>query len=110
MGARWIEEPLGSLGGRAVVAVAGVARPEGFLAMLARAGCTVRRTLLFPDHHAYDDRDVAGLVAAAAEGTLVTTEKDLAKLGGRPGLEELCALRVSVEVEEGEQLVGRLLA
>jgi tetraacyldisaccharide 4'-kinase len=61
----------------------GVARPEGFLAMLRAKGVTAVETVLFADHHVYDDRDVERLIAAAktsgADG-FVTTEKDVVKL------------------------------
>jgi hypothetical protein len=46
------------------------------------------------------------IAAAAGEGPVVTTEKDLVKLGGIPGLR---ALRVSLGVDEAERLVDLLL-
>ena len=107
-GDAWVEEPLASLAGREVVALAGIARPERLAAALARAGAVVRDTLQFPDHHAYGGDDVASVARAARSATVVTTEKDLAKLGGTPGLEALRALRVSLEVERGEALVDLL--
>jgi tetraacyldisaccharide 4'-kinase len=104
----WLEEPLASLAGRQVVALAGIARPERLAAALARAGAVVRDTLRFPDHHAYGADDVAAIARAAGTTTVVTTEKDLAKLGGVPGLDGLRALRVSLEVERGDALVELL--
>jgi tetraacyldisaccharide 4'-kinase len=101
----WREEPLATLVGRRVVAVAGVARPERFLRTLAEAGAVVGRFLRFPDHHAYDADDAARIAAAAGDGLLVTTEKDLVKLPGFRGR----ALRVALEVDEAERL-GDLLA
>src|SRR5262249_27177732 len=63
--AGWEEEPLSRLAGREVVAVAGVAHPERFVETLAGTGATVRRLVRFPDHHAYERRDVAEIAAAA---------------------------------------------
>ncbi|HZP41309.1 MAG TPA: tetraacyldisaccharide 4'-kinase [Candidatus Binatia bacterium] len=103
-GADWSEEPLDALRGRAVVAVAGVARPERFVATLDALGATVRRVLRFPDHHRYGAADVAAIRAAAAEGVPVTTEKDLVKLPGFPGV----AVRTALEVEDGERLLDLL--
>ena len=103
----WQEEPLAALRGARVVAVAGVARPERFLATLAEAGARVERMLRFPDHHAYRAADAARIAAAAGEGFVVTTEKDLVKLGRIPGLR---AVRVSLEVDDAERLVDLLLA
>jgi tetraacyldisaccharide 4'-kinase len=104
----WHEEPLATLAGAPVVAVAGVARPERFLSTLERCGAQVIRRLVFPDHHAYDDADVAALARAADLGVLVTTEKDLVKLEGRPGLDGLRAVRVGLAVDDGERLVDLL--
>jgi len=104
----WVEEPLAALAGQGVTAVAGVADPERFVATLARAGATVRRVLRFPDHHAYGMRATARIVAAASEGPVITTEKDLVKLAGLRGLEALRALRVALEVEDGDALLDLL--
>jgi tetraacyldisaccharide 4'-kinase len=61
----------------------GVARPDGFLTMLKAKAVTAAETVLFADHHVYDDADVERLTAAAkacgADG-FVTTEKDAVKL------------------------------
>jgi tetraacyldisaccharide 4'-kinase len=107
-GDAWVEEPLASLAGREVIALAGIARPERLGVALVRAGAAVRDTLRFPDHHAYGADDVATIARATRAATVVATEKDLAKLGGVPGLEELRALRVSLEVERGDALVELL--
>ena len=107
---RWSEEPLAGLAGRHVVAVAGVARPERFVATLEQAGARVDRVLRFPDHHAYGPVDVATVSAAAGGRLVVTTEKDLAKLAALPGLPEVAALRIGLEVPEGDALVDLLLA
>jgi tetraacyldisaccharide 4'-kinase len=66
------------------LAFCGIARPEGFFAMLREAGCGVAGTVAFADHHAFGDKDFARLVETArrvgADG-FVTTAKDEAKLG-----------------------------
>ncbi len=107
-GTAWVEEPLATIRGREVVAVAGVARPERFLATLAAAGATVRQVVHFPDHHAYQPGDAARLAATAGDAPLVTTEKDLVKLEGYPVLAALRALRVTLEVEDGDALLDLL--
>jgi tetraacyldisaccharide 4'-kinase len=106
----WRLEPLHALAGADVVAVAGVARPERFLATLERCGARVVRHLVFPDHHAYGVADVDAVARAARDGMLITTEKDLVKLAGQPGLAALRALRVSLEVDDGERLLDVLEA
>ena len=105
----WGEEPLALLAGREVVAVAGVAHPERFVDTLVGAGATVRRVLRFPDHHAYDRGDAARIAATAGSTLVVTTEKDLVKLSEFPALSSIRALRVQLEVEDGETLLDLLL-
>lgn len=66
---------LSELAGRRVHALAGIASPQSFFAMLRAAGVQPQRTIALPDHH--DFADAASLDAGA---TLVCTEKDAAKL------------------------------
>ncbi len=110
VGGAWDEAGVGCLDGARVVAVAGVARPDRFAATLEGCGAHVVDRLMFPDHHDYSAGDVASIVRAARTGALVTTEKDLVKLAGRPGLEQLRALRVALEVDDGDRLVDLLEA
>ena len=76
--------PLGVLSaGLRPLAFCGIARPEGFAAMLEEAGCGIIETVVFDDHRAYKADDIAQVVAIAkrleASG-FVTTEKDAVKL------------------------------
>jgi tetraacyldisaccharide 4'-kinase len=67
----------------AVLAAAGIARPDRFFEEARAGGWDVRGTVPFPDHHRYTAADVAGLVdAARAAGAraILTTEKDLVRL------------------------------
>lgn len=65
---------LATLRGQPLLAVAGIAAPEKFFAMLEAAGLTIGR-LPLPDHHGY-----ATLPWPAATTTVITTEKDAVKL------------------------------
>lgn len=100
-----------ALRGRRVVAVAAVARPGRFLGDLEDCGARVVSTFLRRDHHAWDAADLREIAAAAAHADLVvTTEKDLVKLGGlEPGV-GLLALRTEVDVEEETTLLERIAA
>ncbi len=65
------------------LAFCAIARPEGFAAMLAEAGCGVVETIAFADHHRYTMADIERIleVAASVRGSgFVTTEKDAVKL------------------------------
>ncbi len=102
----------------AVLAVAGVARPERFFEELRSGGWDVTRTMTFPDHHRYSRADVAGLTDAARSAgarAIVTTEKDLVRLlPFRPMPLPVIWLPLSVRIEPGpafrEWLTGRLAA
>jgi tetraacyldisaccharide 4'-kinase len=75
--------PLARLAEARLVAFAGIASPAGFRSTLAELGVEVEAVLGFPDHHWYDERDLAALESrAAAPGVdgLVTTEKDWVRL------------------------------
>jgi tetraacyldisaccharide 4'-kinase len=75
-------------GGRRVIAVAGIARPERFFAALRSQGWEIVREMVFRDHHWYSNREVQSIVRAAATAgadCVVTTEKDATRLSF-PGL------------------------
>jgi tetraacyldisaccharide 4'-kinase len=106
----WSEEPVGDLAGRQVTAVAGVARPERFLATLRGLGAAVVDVVEFPDHHVYTAGDAERIRSAAGGRLVVTTEKDLVKLERLPEMSALRALRVGLEVDDGDALVALLAA
>ncbi len=68
--------PLADLAGHKVVAVAGIAQPEAFFAMLRAQGVTLQEAISLPDHYDFNSwlrNDIAGY-------TLICTQKDAAKL------------------------------
>jgi tetraacyldisaccharide 4'-kinase len=67
---------------RPVVAMAGIAAPEGLVHTLGDAGADVTDMRFFSDHHRYSRREVERVLAdAEAAGALVvTTAKDVVKL------------------------------
>ena len=70
------------LEGRALVAFAGIGRPEKVFTTLAGMGCRLLGRHAFSDHHRYDADEIMTLVEEASEkgATLVTTEKDFVRL------------------------------
>jgi tetraacyldisaccharide 4'-kinase len=93
----WSEEPI-AMAGRRVLAVSGLADPSGFYAMLHEIESDLVGVLEYPDHHAYNSADWQTIVKAAANADIVmTTEKDLVKLGKFPfARDSLYALRLEV--------------
>lgn len=71
-----------ALCGRRVLAFAGIGDPSRFFRSLRDCGIDVVAERAFADHYPFSQRDVAELQAAGEQDslTLVTTEKDLARL------------------------------
>ncbi|MCR4269021.1 tetraacyldisaccharide 4'-kinase [Nitratireductor sp. ZSWI3] len=69
-------------GGR-FLAFAGIGNPRKFFDSVREAGGEVVEARSFPDHHPYDEEELQDLLksAEAAGLTLITTEKDLVRLG-----------------------------
>lgn len=76
------------LQGKRVLAFAGIGDPARFFATLRAYGVEVASQRAFADHHPFTVEDIGALVREAQAGglTLVTTEKDLARLEGDPAL------------------------
>ena len=68
--------PLAELQGQPLSAVAGIARPETFFAMLRSAGLTLARTQALPDHYDFNSWQRP----PDKRETLICTEKDALKL------------------------------
>lgn len=73
-------EPLSWLNGRRLTAVAAIGAPDSFFAQLAAQGAQLD-PMSFPDHHAFDARDVERIVHnGARHDGVVCTLKDAVKL------------------------------
>lgn len=84
---------LAALGGRKVLAFAGIGNPDKFFATLTEAGVAVAERARFADHHRYTAAEAGALLgrADAAGLVLMTTEKDHVRLAGDPALAKLAA-------------------
>ena len=98
-----------------LVAFAGIGVPERFFATLAALGAEPVAKVAYPDHHAFTAADARHLLelARARNATLITTEKDRARLaGGEGALGELHraagALPIRLELDARDE--GRLAA
>jgi tetraacyldisaccharide 4'-kinase len=72
------------LKGKRVFAFAGIGDPQRFFRTLRAAGIEVVRERAFADHHPFSEGEIESLVADGRRDqlTLVTTEKDFARLRG----------------------------
>jgi tetraacyldisaccharide 4'-kinase len=105
-----------ALRGKNVLAFAGIGDPEKFFATSTQAGIAVAQRQAFGDHHRFAAAEAASLLAQADRGglTLVTTEKDHARMAGDPALAALAAraqvLPVTLVVDEADELRRLILA
>ena len=103
-----------ALAGRSVGLLAGIARPDSLRRSLEGLGAKVAEEKIFPDHHAYTEKDLAVLRDAVAESSVaewVTTEKDAYKILPRwvEGV-RLSVLRMEVEFDDPDALRDLVLA
>jgi len=97
--------PLPAPGDR-VIAMAAIARPERFVAALARSGFNVASTMFLRDHHRYTPADLARAEREMRDANavcIVTTEKDMVRLLPlRPLPFPLAWRRLTTRVEPAE--------
>jgi tetraacyldisaccharide 4'-kinase len=74
--------PADVLRGVNVLAMAGIASPDGFVGSLGDLGAHLHGLKLFPDHHRYRRGELVEVLAQAdaADAVVVTTGKDIVKL------------------------------
>jgi tetraacyldisaccharide 4'-kinase len=100
------EASVAALRGKRVLAFAGIGDPARFFQTLRASGVDVVRGRAFPDHHLFSEREIEGLSAEAKRDalTLVTTEKDLARLHGGEGMlpwaQGISPFKVTLEFED----------
>jgi tetraacyldisaccharide 4'-kinase len=104
------EDALSSLRGQRVLAFAGIGDPERFFRTLRSNGVEVAGQRAFADHHPFTQGEVEALLAEAKREALklVTTEKDLARLGAGgelpPWAQGIVAFPVKLEFDSAIEL------
>jgi tetraacyldisaccharide 4'-kinase len=99
-----------SLGGKRVLAFAGIGDPPRFFRTLRASGVAVVAERAFADHHPFSTSEIETLIGDAKRDalTLVTTEKDLARLRTAGGLpcwaKDVVPFAVTLEFEDAAQL------
>lgn len=99
-----------ALSGKRVLAFAGIGDPARFFRTLRANGVDVVRERTFADHHPFSESEIEALTTEATRDalTLVTTEKDLARLRGRGGLpdraQQIVPFAVTLEFDDAVQL------
>jgi tetraacyldisaccharide 4'-kinase len=103
-------ESLAPLAGKRVLAFAGIGDPDRFFRTLRRAAIDVVKQQAFADHHPFTAEEIDALIAEASHDrlTLVTTEKDMARLRGGEGAAavacDIAAFQVTLEFNDAARL------
>jgi tetraacyldisaccharide 4'-kinase len=99
-----------ALRGKRVLAFAGIGDPQRFFNTLRATGVEVVKGRAFADHHPFSQREIEDLATEAKRDalTLVTTEKDLARLHGGEGMlasaQGIVPFKVTLEFEDAAKL------
>jgi tetraacyldisaccharide 4'-kinase len=104
------EASLATLRGKRALAFAGIGDPQRFFRTLRASGVEVISEQAFADHHAFSEREIEALMVQAQRDalTLVTTEKDLARLRGdelASLAQEIVPFAVTLRFDEAQNLL-----
>lgn len=104
------EIPLETLRGRKLALLSGIARPGSFEDMIQSLGTEPSLSFRFADHHEYRQGDIRWMLDRMEEGTLVvTTEKDMAKVGSLfPADIDIAALEIAMEIRGLDRLIEQI--
>jgi tetraacyldisaccharide 4'-kinase len=95
------------------VAFCGIARPQNFMLQLRKAGIEPAAEAVYPDHHAYTEKDIRELKALrerSEAGGFVTTEKDAINLGGFfSAIEPVAVIPVTMDLADSANAVDTML-
>ena len=89
--------------GRRILAFCGIGKPSAFTGMLELLGASVVKNLVFQDHYRYTVEDITRInneYRSCGAEAIVTTEKDIARLGENSLISDLFALSVELEIYE----------
>jgi tetraacyldisaccharide 4'-kinase len=102
---------LQALKGKKALAVSGIANPTYFSLLLRKCGMEIVNEMIFPDHHRFTSKDLVAIEKESKEADwIVTTEKDIVKLGMmRVVHPPLVALRIEMKIWEEEEFYKKVM-
>ena len=98
------------------VAFCGIARPDEFFSGLRKHGLSIAAAIAFPDHNPFSNAEIERLLELAQAhnaSSLITTEKDLARLPQQLKLRlqkeiPLLGIPLHVDILEADEVLGRM--
>ena len=93
-----------------LLAFAGIGNPENFFQLLSKYNLKVEKTISFPDHYNYTEKDIKNLFNLAKKNSLrlVTTEKDYCRLKYLKLNENISHIAVQLNLVEEEKFIKEL--
>jgi len=91
------------------LAFSGIGNPESFLKTLKKSNIKIVKTLSFPDHYYYSNKDIAKIktIAKDLKAKIVTTEKDYNRLN-KLNSEGIDFLKIELKIVNENQLINFL--
>ena len=91
------------------LAFSGIGNPDSFLKTLKKNNIKVIKTLNFPDHYYYSNKDITKIkeVAKNLKAKIVTTEKDYNRLN-ELNSEGIDFLKIELKIVDENQLINFL--
>ncbi len=108
-----VESGIETIQHQPVAAFCGIAHPSDFFQSLEQVPVHIAKQNTFPDHHDYSADDLKAIenrAQQAAAKMIVTTEKDAVKLKGHAFDLPVYAVRVALEIMEGQADWDHLLS
>ncbi|MEA2884550.1 MAG: tetraacyldisaccharide 4-kinase [Bradyrhizobium sp.] len=101
------EASVAALRGKRVLAFAGIGDPPRFFRTLRASGVEVVAEKSFADHHPFSKSEIEALTARARRDalTLVTTEKDFARLRGTAAAHHIVSFAVTLKFDDETKLL-----
>ena len=93
-----------------LLAFAGIGNPENFFNLLSKYNLSVKKTMPFPDHYDYTEKDIKNLTSLANQSNLrlVTTEKDYFRLKNLRLNNNISYLPVELNIANEEKFIKEL--
>lgn len=99
----------GALQGKTVALFSGIGSPDSFENLIKSLGIQIGLSFRFPDHHNYTARDLDNIIQSSKDkniDTIITTEKDAARLSQLPAVSfqlPVLVLRIEIKITKDEE-------
>jgi len=90
-----------------VIAFAGIGNPSNFFELLIDNNINIKKTISFPDHHDYSEKDFDSITRNEENANFLTTEKDYFRMNEKMK-NKISYVEVDLEIENKEKFISLL--